>query len=283
MYLPSVPDIYLGEKAVQKIYLGEDLVWPAVPYEDQYLTLSIVSGGTLNLGRIVNYDYGTYYRGGFVGDYSINGGPWITSVPAGGPYPTSSTPSAVTVYAGDKIRFRGDYTGRDADSYMGSYPFALAFSGSTCTFNAYGNMQSIIYGDDFANHPSDAVWCAWSHMFQSSKIISAANLVTPGGNYSKWAFFETFYDCPLLVDSPQINCSSINGDVTFTETFYNCQSLKTIQLPYLETGGTFARWIFNVPRGGTFVQKRGAVYQSVGSSSTLYPTGIPAGWTVIEV
>ena len=257
-------------------------------YEEEYLTLSISSGGTLNLGRITNYNYSGYYRGGFVGDYSINGGPWITSVPVGGNYPTSETPQTITVNAGDKIRFRGDYTGWDYDSYGGAYPYTPSFSESTCEFSAYGNINSIIFGDAFSAHTGETVAYAYAHLFEHTKITTAEHLITPTGNYENMVFFETFYGCSLLLDSPEFRCSTytyVRNSSPFTEAFCDCTSLKSIRMPYLEkvvqnTG--FPRWVRNVPYGGTFVKKAGVQYP-YGYYNNLTPNGIPSGWYVVEV
>lgn len=271
MYLPDVPDIYFGDDAVERVYLGDELVWPT-DYESKYFTLSIISGGTLNLGRIKNLNYSSNYRGGAVLDYSINDGAWITSVPAGGPWPTSSTPSGITVSAGDTIRFRGDYTGWDWELV----PFTPSFFGSTCTFNAYGNINSLIFGDAFLAHTAETVSWAYSHLFEGSPIVSAKHLITPTGIYYDWAFFETFYNCQYLVEPPVIRGKEIYGSLpVFTETFCDCTSLQRIIVPYLDTLRTeaFARWALNVPNTGTFVKKAGVEY----------PTGaIPSGWTVVE-
>lgn len=272
MYLPDVPDIFIGDDAVERVYLGPELVWPT-DYESQYFTLSIVSGGTLNIARTRNVNYTDSYKKGAVVDYSINGGAWETSVPAGGPYPLASEPSALTVNAGDIILFRGDYTGRDSD--MGQY-YTLTFAGSTCSFNAYGNINSLIFGDAFSAHTGETVFDAYAHLFQNSMLLSAKHLVTPKGPYTAWAFFETFYGCSSLIEPPVIRGTEIDGSLpVFTETFCNCTGLQKIIVPYLDTLRTeaFARWALNVPNTGTFVKKAGVEY----------PTGaIPSGWTVVE-
>lgn len=279
MYLPDVPDIFIGDDAVERVYLGDELVWPT-DYESQYFTLSIISGGTLNLGRIQNINYTTTYRGGAVVDYSINGGPWETSVPSGGPWPLDHTPSAITVSAGDTIRFRGDYTGWDHEYTF----FTPSFSGSTCTFNAYGNINSLIFSDAFSAHTAETVPYAYAHLFQSSPIVSAKHLITPKCKYNDWGFLETFYNCPHLVEPPVLRCTEVYNSVTFTETFYYCTSLQKIIIPYLDPvpSDGFARWARGVPNTGIFVKKAGVQYPTY-TPSNWDQNGIPSGWTVIEV
>lgn len=279
MYLPDVPDIYIGDDAVERVYLGDELVWPT-DYESKYFTLSIISGGTLNLGRIKNLNHSSNYRGGAVLDYSINDGAWITSVPAGGPWPTSSTPSGITVSAGDTIRFRGDYTGWDWDLV----PFTPSFFGSTCTFNAYGNINSLIFSDAFSAHTAETVDWAYAHLFEGSPIVSAKHIITPKCKYNDWAFFETFYNCQYLVEPPVLRCTEVYDSVAFTETFCDCTSLQKIIVQYLDPvpSDGFARWALNVPNTGTFVKKAGVQYPTY-TPPNWAQNGIPSGWTVIEV
>lgn len=279
MYLPDVPDIYIGDDAVERVYLGDELVWPT-DYESKYFTLSIVSGGTLNIARTRNVNYTDSYRKGAVVDYSINGGAWETSVPAGGPYPTASEPSGLTVNAGDIILFRGDYTGRDSD--MGQY-YTLTFYGSTCSFNAYGNINSLIFGDAFSAHTGETVFDAYAHLFQNSMLLSAKHLVTPTGQYQSWAFFGTFYGCTSLTEPPVIRCTEVYDSAAFTETFCDCTNLQKIIIPYLDPVPSegFARWALNVPNTGTFVKKAGVQYPTY-TPPNWAQNGIPSGWTVVE-
>ncbi len=280
MYLPNVPNIYFGDDEVQKVFLGNELVWPAVPYEEQYFTIYVLSGGTLFINRELNLDYETTIYRGAVVDYSVNGGAWQTSIPGGGPFSYSPDLSGITVSAGDTIRFRSDYTGWN--TYRG-LPYNLTFNRSTCYYNAYGNMNSLVYADNFLEHTTGAVEAAWAHLFENSNIVSGENLYTPGGTYGDWALFETFYGCTHLLYPPTIRASYCPS-VAMTETFYRCTSLRTIKLPNLASvpSDGFARWVHSVPATGTFVKKQGVVYPGYSGAGRV-PCGIPNGWTVIEV
>lgn len=98
-------------------------------YSLDYLTFDIITSGTIlwvssGLTKTISYskDDGTIWTP-------------ITSTTEG---------TAINVSAGDKVLFKGSN-----DKYANSKTAFTAFSGGTATYNAEGNIMSLIYGDNF--------------------------------------------------------------------------------------------------------------------------------------
>ena len=248
-------------------------------YSTQYVTLEILSGGTLCFGAEYNINYytGTDKRTTVV--YSLNGGDWNYTFPVSG----YSYTSALTVSQGDVVLLKGYYYDREryyTQYTMVDYAYAPTLHGSTAKFNVYGNAMSMLYGGNYMNVPHvSGETRAFAHLFEQSGAVNARNLVMPDGTYAAWGMLDMFYGCEYLTTSPIIRVTNMvyPGD-TFTELFYNCTSLTDIVCLYDNPGNgdDFQRWVKNVPANGTFTKKQGVQW-------TSGENGIPNGWTVQEI
>ena len=113
---------------------------------------------------------------------------------------------------------------------------------------------------------------------------SCTSLITPPTFENlKQAGYDTFntcfYNCTSLVTPPNfINITSI-GATSFKKCFKGCTSLETITAPNPIVGwntSNFEDWVNGVSATGTFYKKSGLSIPSGAS-------GIPEGWTVVEV
>lgn len=272
MYLPDVPNIYIGGEAVERVYLGEEIVWPA-DYSGEYTTLEILSAGTLHFQSQGCYD--GQVSSMVVLDYSINGDPWT--------HVTWSTD--INVQAGDKVRLKALYGDRVHSLSPGDY--APSLSGSTAVFNVYGNSLSLLYGDSFTAYTQSTAYYAFSFLFLSTNIVSAKLWVLPQQQtyYAKW-FNQTFTEAPLLKEGPVFRCASA-ADSAFDWCFLNCTSLERIVIPYLEQipQHGFNAWVANVPATGTFVKKSGASWRWQDQDLVWHnygQNGIPLQWDITE-
>ena len=276
MYLPDVPDIYIGDDAVERVYLGSDLVWP-LPYEGYYTTLEILSAGTLTFQSESCVD--GHISNSVVLDYSVNESGWT--------HITWTT--AINVQAGDKVELKALFSNRPTGSLTGDY--APSLSGSTAVFNVYGNALSLIYGDSFTGQTGFTGSYAFSALFKDTNVVSAKHWILPKQQtyYSKW-FNQTFQNAHSLTEGPVFKCSSANT-TCFDWCFMYATSLERIVIPYLEQipQHGFNAWVANVPQTGTFVKKTGVdwKYQDSNDVWNYYgDCGIPYSWeyhwTVIE-
>lgn len=212
-------------------------------YSKMYLTIEALSGGTFYV-RKANFGY------------SVNGGAWETT--------TGVTTLALN--QGDAVRFKGNGTCREL------------FSGNTLAFNAYGNIESLEYGDDFIGQTSiitnDKAFYA---MFQNcSKLMSVNNLILPATNFQVGSYNSIFMGCTSIVKAPELP-ATILKNTSYTHMFDGCASLNYVKCLATDLTGRNCTlsWLDGVSPTGTFVKKAGVTWPT-GTS------GIPSGWTVIE-
>lgn len=236
-------------------------------YSKMYLTIEALSGGTF------------YVRKANVG-YSVNGGAWETT--------TGET--ALSLNQGHKVRFKGTDGGKSL------------FSGNTLAFNAYGNIESLEYGDDFEEVTSVKNVSGFAFCFSGcTGLFSAENLVLPAATLVNSCYMGMFGGCTNMKDAPAIPatalaegcCSSmfiacknleigpeLNAETLYSSSygwmFQACNKLKYIKCMATNVPiDSTTNWLYSVSPTGTFVKKAGVTWLTGNS-------GIPSGWTVIE-
>lgn len=254
-----------------------------IPYVKQYLTLDVLTDGTI-MWKANNNITRTIY-------YSINNGEWteITST-------TSGTP--ITVSSGDKVRLKGNNT-----TYATGKDAASMFSGGTALYNAEGNVMSLIGGDNFSGLTSfnGQSW-VFHDLFNTSNIVSAKNLILPvitltnhcyramfahatnlieapelpATTLAASGYWYTFQDCVMLEKAPELPATTLVASCYYG-MFDNCSSLNYIKcLATNPSIGHTSSWVNGVADTGTFVKGVGVTGWSVGVS------GIPTNWIVVE-
>jgi len=170
-----------------------------------------------------------------------------------------------------------------------------------------GNIMSLIYGTNFADkvamNNSDYTFCL---LFANCvKLADISELILPATTLSKYCYFNMFAGCTSLTDASMIElpattlsdgcynamfhmCSGLTEgpdlpakvltNSCYGGMFYYCSSLNSINCyaTDISASGCLTRWVDHVPTSGTIVKKSGVTYPT-GIS------GIPTGWTVIEV
>lgn len=198
---------------------------PEIDYSKQYLTFTIIEGGTLiwNIsGGQSNYLCNI--------SYSINeGDTWIEISP-------SSTPF-LNVVQGQKILFKGTnsyYTKTtNQDSYYDGNICSNKFGG-TAVFNISGNIMSMIGGDNFENatFQSGSMMSAFFQFFKDTNVINAQHLAFPTNIQTGcgYQYTKMFYNCTSLKIPPKLP-SIILGYSCYESMFEGCTSL--IEAPEL--------------------------------------------------
>ena len=168
-------------------------------YETQYLTFEAIEDGTFTFtGKNSNSL-----------SYSLDDGQTWTALASGSASPT--------VTSGNKIMWRGTCT----PSNNGSGIFS-----STGTFNAYGNIMSLINGDSFANATtiSDHVFV---YLFNKTNIINAKNLILPATTLATDCYSYMFASCTSLTTAPSVLPATTLTQYCYYGMFQNCTSLTT--------------------------------------------------------
>lgn len=265
----------VDDKSLGKPYVALDentglIDWNGkdIDYSKMYLTIEALSGGTFYV-RKANFGY------------SVNGGEWETTTGA----------TSLSLNQGDAVRFKGNGTCKEL------------FSGNTMAFNAYGNIESLEYGDNFSGATSVKSQSGFTSCFQNcSKLVECKNIVLPATTLTKYCYKNMFNDCTSLTTAPELPATTLVSNC-YSSMFSNCKSLTTApELPaatlavgcygsmfslcnslvYIKCKATnmsaltcLIGWVNDVSPTGTFVKKAGVTW-STGVS------GIPSGWTVIE-
>jgi len=269
--------LYMGVSGSTKAYYGTEVVFEGgspVDYSSLYTTFEILTGGTINF---------TNNLGSKTISYSTNNGSSWTSVSAG---------DSISVSAGDKVLFKGT---------NGSYGDKVIDS-SDVYFNAYGNMMSLIYGDNFTGKTTFTEESVFQSFFQDSHLVDASHLILPATLITRYCYFRMFQGCTSLISAPNIlpattiapfcysyifhTCSSlvrapelpasVLADFCYFQAFYYCSSLNCIKCLATDLSSTLptGEWTSYVSGTGTFVKNPNMSSWPSGND------GIPNGWTV---
>lgn len=211
-----------------------------IDYAGMYLTIEALETGTF------------YVRNADV-SYSVNGGAWETT--------TGETALALNI--GDTVRFKGTTGGRGL------------LSGNTLTFNAYGNIESLEYEDNFIGQTQIRKGNAFESMFKGcTNLMTAPEL--PATTLITKCYCDMFMSCTSLTTAPVLPAPSL-AQLCYLEMFWSCSSLNYIKCLATDISGNLPlkNWVAAVSPTGTFVKKAGVEWPTGRS-------GIPEGWTVIE-
>lgn len=129
--------------------------------------------------------------------------------------------------AGDKILFKGNNT-----SYYGNM---ITASGGGKRFKVYGNIMSLLYGDNFEGQDTLPSNDTFKYLFsRTGALISAKNLVLPATAVTENAYYGMFLSCPNLEDAPELPATEL-GRFCYYYMFANCSSLTSApELPATE-------------------------------------------------
>ena len=217
--------------------------------------------------------------------------------------------------AGDKILFKctltqepGPYASAQIQSsehiYKAADPEAENWFGkfsSSAHHIVYGNILSLIYGDNFINTDNLNLSQIFTELFSNNAgLTSAKNLILPTTVtttcYSGMFYYCTslteapvlpattlvngcyrymFYYCTSLVKAPVLPATTLVNNC-YNNMFYGCTSLNYIKAMFTTTPSNSytSNWVYNVSATGTFVKSSEASWNVTGVH------GVPTGWTI---
>lgn len=151
--------------------------------------------------------------------YSLdNGKTWTTLTNDGSTTQTITTP---IIKPGKRVIWKGIATTYDTEFH---YARTSAFS-STGNFKAYGNVLSMILGDNFANTSLlPETWNLRNLFYRCYKITDASGIVFPDITTNA-CYYGMFYQCTSLVYAPNIIPALTLLDYSCTEMFSGCTNL----------------------------------------------------------
>ena len=212
---------YLGSTEIAEVWLGDikiypDNVEPPTPgdYSSQYLTFEALEDGTFTFTPLNDN----------VVRYSLNNGrTWVNG-------------NSIQVINGKKVLVKGELI--PSSTLIGSGTFS-----STGQFNVYGNIMSLLYGDNFIGEIDltgyDAVF---KNLFKDCNgLVNAENLILPATTLTYNCYSGMFYRCENLVTTPELPATTL-ANYCYGGMFQFCTSLVTApELPATD----LARYCYN--------------------------------------
>lgn len=275
-------DIKLGGSTITALYFGSTKLWPTShDYSLDYFTIeSLENSNAISLSKSSSTSSDKTIQ------WSTDGTTWNTY--------TSSYPSTTitTLNTGDKIMIKGSNT-----SYQGNKIT------STKKFNVYGNIMSLLYGDNFVGQTTLTANNTFNNFLSKSNLVDASNLILAATTLSANCYRQMFFLCALLTTAPELPATTL-VDYCYYGMFQSCRILTTAPLLSATTlrkycyGNMFSAcsqlnsitclatnitaansmlgWLSSVSATGTFTKKSGVTYPSG-------QNGIPSGWAVVDV
>lgn len=192
-------------------------------YSQNYLTFEFEEGGVVGFeASVTRHIYFKRLNGTYASDK------WKS-------ISTSQNPKYyISVEAGDILQFKAEYP-----SYYVNYKMIRfrTYTRDTSTnkfvetpinFKAYGNIMSLIYGDNFSGQtsfPENSDHNFYS-FFGGLGITDASNLILPATTLTSYCYDSMFYNCRNLVNVPALPATTLTQGC-YGGMFQGCTSLTT--------------------------------------------------------
>lgn len=181
-------------------------------YTDMYLTIEALNDGNIiwkasstSLTRTIQYSK----------DDGVN---WtsVTSTTGGTEIPVS---------AGDVVLFKG------SNGYYGTDIYANSFGYTTSICKVYGNIMSLIYGDNFTdkttlgnNYTFISLFAQFGHNFDNGYLVDVSNLILPATALTQGCYDSMFYDCTMITTAPALPATTL-APYCYQQMFRHCSRL----------------------------------------------------------
>lgn len=231
---------------------------PYAEYMEQYLTFEALESGTFTL-------FMDRACGDRTVSYSIDGGEtWVDTNHVY--YSTSKRITTPSLNAGDKVIWKCiSSNGAFSESYGAPCNFS-----STGNCNIYGNILSLVYGDNFIGKDSitDGYQTFRGNFKSGMKCVSAENLIIPISVIKQSVCINLFQNNTIVEKGPVIISSDIQSQA-LNAAFSGCTSLASLAILADTVNTSQNDWARNVPSGGVLTKKSGATWNL-----------LPTGWTI---
>ena len=235
-----------------------------VDYSGQYLTFECLSAGTITITASDSDVFKTI-------SYSTdNGSTWNNLTTS------TSTKSLGTFAIGDKVLVKGTN-----DSYGNGSGYYNKFGG-TAQVKVYGNIMSLIYGDNFIGQTSFPLGSQYNFrylFYQYTNLMDASNLVLPATILILGCYSGMFQGCIGLTTSPELPATTLVNSC-YEYMFNGCTNLNKITCLATDIFSALYPtwdWVGDVASTGTFIKN-----PNMSSWNTESNNGIPSGWSLID-
>lgn len=234
----------------------------AVPYEEQYFTIeSEVDNNNITITLDAeNPDYTSRNPFSVSSDDGVT---WTTIVLDQGDYEYSGT-----LNEGDKLLIKSTNTtfSINEDNSM------ITSSGN---FKVYGNIMSLLYGDNFANQTSFPVDSSQNFrqlFYYCVNLSDASNLILPATTLTGECYNWMFNNCSSLTTPPKLPATTV-APSAYSEMFSGTQITELIMLA---TSISFESNNLSLP------DTNGTAYVNSNADSTIRSYFTSSDWTVVD-
>jgi len=207
--LLEASDIKLGGSTITALYYGLTKLWPTgIDYSREYLTIeSLEDNNTIGFKTRNTSLLKTI-------QVSTDKNNWTSY--------TSSTggTTLATLNTGDKLYVKG------SNSYYATSPYYNHFT-SSGQFNVFGNIMSLIYGDNFIGQTALTDNYTFRNLFYNSNVVDASNLILPAKTLTEDCYSSMFSDCTSLTTAPSVLPAPTLASNCYISMFSGCTSLTT--------------------------------------------------------
>lgn len=220
-----------------------------VNYEKTYLTFEAIEAASFTFtGNDLQYSLD-------------NGNSWTT---------LSSGSASPLINAGQTIMWK--QTNLTPGSVNGIGTFS-----STGNYKAYGNVMSLIYGDNFIGPKSISIANTFKRLFYyDRKLQNCANIILLAYTLSEGCCYSMFEGCANIAESPVLYVNNYSN-YCFCRLFYGCANLRIVKC---FTYGTTSSTYFDLWLSDTY--NEGIIVRPNDISTSAYPIdGVPANWKYI--
>lgn len=218
MYIPISQDInkfYVNIEGttypVKKMLLNTQEVTGVEVYADyysQYFTIESLEDNNVILckpnGKTIQY---------------YSNGSWTTIA-------SYSNPTGfITLNTGDKVMLKGTNT-----SLGNSNAANCCYIGAQKNFKVYGNIMSLLYGDDFEDNNTLTANYAFAYLFFNNDyktLVDASNLKLPATTLTAYCYYTMFYGCTSLTTAPVLPATTLASGC-YNNMFTGCTSLTSV-------------------------------------------------------
>ena len=211
------------------------------PYTEMYFTIDVISGGKFNVLPAREQSTTEFTDSNALTiSYSINEADWVETK-------LLDSGLVLDVEEGDKIRFKGNNTNycnnKGSNTHKQWYVIfgfinpslsgtttsfkQTGITYTTATYNVYGNIMSLCYGDNFASQtelPASYTFCS---IFKNSNVVSAEHLVFPATTLLASCYRAMFSFARHLTVSPTLpNITPVSE--CYKYMFECCDDLRKI-------------------------------------------------------
>lgn len=221
----EVSKIYVGTHTVQRIYVGEVLVWPTTQVDDEPVCFTAEQANSTIMVR----KQGTSAPA-LTLVTSTDGETWT-------PYTVGTTITLANV--GDKVYFAAGEGGNTTWATQ-SYSNYNMFRG-TGRYSASGNIMTLLDKDD----PPTAITTAncFANLFNGNTALTAAPRL-PASTLANACYYQMFYGCNALRVAPELPAVTLTTSCYYY-MFRGCTSLTTAPtLPATTLASTCYRSMF---------------------------------------